>query len=154
MEHYGYTSEEFSSMTIKDIRPAEDIPALLNDIELTTNIYNQAGEWRHLKKNGEVIFVEIISHSEIFNGKIARHVLINDITFRKQAELSLRQSEEKFRLIAEMQKNLPVIAITAFAMSGDKKKILEAGCDDFLSKPVNKEVLLGKLRKYGINHGA
>ena len=46
--------------------------------------------------------------------------------------------------------HLPVIAITAFALSGDKKKALEAGCDDYISKPFDIELLLGKLKKYGL----
>ena len=101
IERYGYTKEEFSLMTLKDIRPPEDIPALLKDIEQTTNTYNLAGEWRHLRKNGELMFVEITSHAVTFNGRNARHVLINDITKRRQAEESLRRSEESFRSIFE-----------------------------------------------------
>lgn len=86
VNHYGYSREEFLSMTLKDIRPVEDIPALLEDIENTRSEFNTAGEWRHLKKNGEIIDVEIISHSLSFNDRKARHILINDITERKRAE--------------------------------------------------------------------
>jgi PAS domain S-box-containing protein len=62
-ERYGYTREEFSLMTLKDILPAEDIPALLKDIELTSQTYNPVGEWKHLKKNGELMIVEITSNT-------------------------------------------------------------------------------------------
>ena len=86
MGSYGYTREEFLLMTLKDIRPNEDISALLKYIELTVQSFNRAGEWRHLKKNGELMFVEITSHIVTFNGRDARHVLINDITKRKIAE--------------------------------------------------------------------
>ncbi len=48
-------------------------------------------------------------------------------------------------------KDLPIIALTAFAMSGDKKRALEAGCNDYLSKPVTREVLFDKLKKYGVS---
>jgi PAS domain S-box-containing protein len=87
MKHYGYSKEEFLSMTLKDIRPEEDIPALLEDIKNTHLNLNSAGEWRHLKKNGELINVEITSHSVIFNDRKARHILVNDITERKRAQL-------------------------------------------------------------------
>ncbi len=99
IQHYGYTREEFLSMTLKDIRPQEDIPALLKDVELTRKTLNPAGEWRHLKKNGEIINIEITSHSITFNGRPARHVLVKDITERKRTEEALRVSEDKFRYL-------------------------------------------------------
>lgn len=54
------------------------------------------------------------------------------------------------REIKLFRKSLLIIAITAFALSGDEKRAIEAGCDDYIAKPVVKEVLLGKLRRYGI----
>ena len=102
VHHYGYTREEFLSMTLKDIRPKEDIDDLLKDIELTRNSYNPAGKWRHLKKNGEIINVEIVSHSITFNGLKARHVMVNDITERKRAEDALHLSEESLKLTLEV----------------------------------------------------
>ncbi len=88
--HYGYSREEFLSMTLKEIRPQEDLTALLADLDQTEKKLNSAGEWRHLKKNGEIIQVEIISHAIIYNGHEARHVLVNDITERKRIEEEIR----------------------------------------------------------------
>jgi PAS domain S-box-containing protein len=97
IHHYGYTREEFLSMTLKDIRPQEDIEALLKDVRQTEPNYNFAGEWRHLKKNGEIINVGIISYPITFNNRKARHVMVTDITARKEAEKKIKGSEEKFR---------------------------------------------------------
>ncbi len=44
-------------------------------------------------------------------------------------------------------KDIPVIALTAHAMAGDRDKALEAGCDDYDSKPVELERLLGKIER-------
>jgi PAS domain-containing protein len=47
VHHYGYSKEEFRGMTLKDIRPEEDVERLKKDVEATNKIYNSAGEWRH-----------------------------------------------------------------------------------------------------------
>jgi PAS domain S-box-containing protein len=67
--HYGYSREEFLSMTIKDIRPKEDIPALLKQVSQIQGGIEAASFWRHVKKTGDVIDVEITSHVLMFAGK-------------------------------------------------------------------------------------
>jgi len=57
---------------------------------------------------------------------------------------------EATRNIKSFAPLLPVIAITAYAMSGDKKKAFDAGCDDYLPKPIEIEILMEKLKKFGI----
>ena len=55
---------------------------------------------------------------------------------------------EATRLIREFRPNLPIIATTAYAQTGDKHRFLAAGCDDYLAKPIGKERLLALLQKY------
>jgi len=102
VNHYGYSREEFLHMTIKDIRPPEDVEALIADIEKAKQSYDIRGEWRHIKKNGEQILVEITSQPVNYNGRDARHILVNDITERKRAEEELKASEAKFRDLFEV----------------------------------------------------
>lgn len=93
IQHYGYSRDEFLNMTIKDIRPEEDIPRPLNNISRVTSGIDKAGEWRHLKKDGTIIDVEIVSHTLIFEGKRAELVMAIDITERKKAREIIKKSE-------------------------------------------------------------
>ena len=45
-------------------------------------------------------------------------------------------------------KNIPVVAVTAFAMRGDEQKILAAGCDAYLSKPISVTTFLETIRRF------
>ena len=59
---YGYTEEEFLSMTIADIRPVECVPELIDDVAKRYRGLQKGGVWKHRKKTGEIIHVEIVCH--------------------------------------------------------------------------------------------
>lgn len=52
---------------------------------------------------------------------------------------------EATEIIKKSHPNIPIIAQTAYAMSGDRERILAAGCDDYVSKPIEKDYLLLKI---------
>jgi PAS domain S-box-containing protein len=90
---YGYSEEEFLNMTLKDIRPVEDIPLLMEDIRVSHDHYQKSQSWRHQLKDGSIIEVEINSHNVIDEeGRKLRLVLANDITERAQAAKALEQA--------------------------------------------------------------
>jgi len=55
---------------------------------------------------------------------------------------------EATRIIKSIKKSIPVIALTAYAMAGDKAKCLEAGCDSYMSKPLKRQELLSLIASY------
>jgi two-component system cell cycle response regulator DivK len=55
---------------------------------------------------------------------------------------------EATKEIKKIHPEIPIIAQTAFAMKGDEEKFMEAGCDDYISKPLKAEKLLNKLNHY------
>lgn len=99
VRNYGYSHQEFLSLTIKDIRPPEDVPALLESAANAPPDTEASGVWQHRKKDGTLIDVEITSHPLVYAGRDARLVVATDITKRRKAENALRESEERFRLL-------------------------------------------------------
>ena len=100
--HYGYSPEEFLSMTILDIGPPDEIPVVLNAVralspeDATTQVFR-----RHRRRDGTLIDVEDISREVVLGGRRARLVLATDITNRKRQEEALQESEERYRTVTE-----------------------------------------------------
>jgi PAS domain S-box-containing protein len=96
IRQYGFSRHDFADMTLLDIRPDADIPRLLKHMAQTKPGLQNAEVWRHRRKDGSIIHVEVTAHSLNFQGRDAELVLAHDITDRKKAEERLRQSEERF----------------------------------------------------------
>jgi PAS domain S-box-containing protein len=103
IKHYGYSREEFLSMTIKDIRPPEEVPALLRAVAHDPGQVSPRGVWKHRKKDGTNADVEISSHDLVFAERAARLVLAVDVTQRHHAEQALRESEDRLRQSQKME---------------------------------------------------
>jgi PAS domain S-box-containing protein len=109
--HYQYPRNEFLALKLTDIRPAEDVPVLLANVASASDGELDSGPWRHKKKSGEIIDVEIKSYPLTFAGRKARLVVALDITERKRAEEALRQSEERFRLTVTNVKDYAILTL-------------------------------------------
>src|SRR5258705_3636599 len=103
---YGYSREEFLGMTIKDLRPAPDVPALPDPIAGPSSGLEQPGTWRHRKRDGTIIYVEIDTHAIQSTEGPCEIVLANDVTERKQNEQQLRQA------LADLQEKNAELAAT------------------------------------------
>lgn len=101
VKHYGYSRQEFLSMNARDIRPDEEVTALVSRIATNAGSQDEAGVWKHRKKDGTVIDVQVNWHKVDFSGRPAYLVLANDITEQKQAEVAVRESAERYRELFE-----------------------------------------------------
>ena len=104
-EHYGYSYEEFMEMTILDIRPYVDRAEIVAISKTLHNVPQRTSTWNHVKKNGEIITVEITTYNFQYNEKNARLVLINDITEKVKA---LKELEESQHLLSSITDTVPV----------------------------------------------
>ena len=101
--HYGYSRNEFLRMTVQDIRPRDDAPSLKEELARVDSATETIGIWRHLKRDGTVIDVEVRGNEIDFDGHRARLILANDVTERLRAERRLRTQYAVNRVLNEAQ---------------------------------------------------
>jgi PAS domain S-box-containing protein len=94
LQHYGYTREEFLSMKSTDIRPPEDVSRYMDNVEALRDKSGSAGVWKHRKRDGSLIDVEITTQALRFEERAAKLVIAKDITERKQAEDAMIRAKE------------------------------------------------------------
>jgi two-component system, cell cycle sensor histidine kinase and response regulator CckA len=102
VRHYGYTREEFLSMTIMDILPAEDALGLHHGLEGTGTQRGDVALTQHQRKDGTIIDMELVSHEMELDGRRARLVLATDISERTRTRVALHQTEEQLRQAQRM----------------------------------------------------
>ena len=100
LQFYDYSRTEFLNLSLADIRPSEDA-ILLKDIigQLKDHSKGMRHLGRHLKRNGEIPFVEITGSQITFDGKKSRLVTVYDVTEKIKAEQQLKTSEKHYRLL-------------------------------------------------------
>jgi len=101
IRHYGYSRQEFLAMTATDIRPAEDVPAFIARATTVPAGVTPVGTWRHCKKDGSIISVDVTVSDITFQGRAARLAVIMDVTERIQNAAALREAEAKYRALVE-----------------------------------------------------
>ena len=103
LDEYGYSKEETLNMSVLDLRLAED-HAKLKDFAMRMLYSNESivrGIWRHVRKNGEIMQMDIRSHKIVYQGKQAILSIAENVTQKLLVEAQLQKSFEDIRLLNE-----------------------------------------------------
>ena len=101
VQQYGYSQKEFFEMTLEEIRPAEDIAIFRGVVRPPESEIHHSPGWRHRRRDGSLIWVDIVTHNVEFEGRTARLVLAMDVTARTAAETALSESNALLRAVVD-----------------------------------------------------
>ncbi len=154
---------EKRSTNIEDL--ADTISAMINRYETPPPV----DEVIHKHDVIKILLAEDYKHSQIIVTRLLKKNNFENVVVVENGEDAVRMAqEEKFSLILmDMQmpimngfeatekirelpdyKNVPIIALTAFAMKGDREKCLEAGATDYIPKPIDSKEFIEKVKYY------
>jgi two-component system, cell cycle response regulator DivK len=113
---------------------------LVEDNEMNRDMLSR----RLIRRGYEVVIAVDGQQGMDLAGSIAPDLILMDMS------LPIIDGWEATRRIkaSEATKNIPVIALTAHAMSGDREEAMAAGCDDYDTKPIDLARLLPKIEKF------
>jgi len=120
LKTYGYTKEEFSYLTLQDIRPKEtwsSIKPLVNQIEMQTELIF---ETTHIKKNGKIFPVEVSTRIINIEGQNFYQSVVRDITERKNYEINLQRMNRIYSVLSNINQLI--------VRTSDRKKIYDEVC--------------------------
>jgi two-component system, sporulation sensor kinase E len=115
---YGYTNHELLKMSIKDLRHPDDRGQVWDNYQLFLKTSSDRGIYRHVKKNGAEMDVQVIAHDILFEGRQVRLGLFNDLTEKIKAEQLHEKTEANLQTILNTTD-------TAYALLDRDLKVLE-----------------------------
>jgi PAS domain S-box-containing protein len=138
---YGYSREEFLAMTLVDIRPPDDTASFLEAASERHDGYSTAGVWRHRRKDGSILFVEIMAFEFRQDGHPLELVLAIDVTERHRVEEALRESQASLQALVD---NAP-FGISQSLVNEDRFRSLNPAMRDLLGGYSLEEALQLKI---------
>lgn len=94
LDHYGYSGREFAELNLSALTHPDESANVYRAFIRDPQAFD-AGEWRHLRKSGEVITVELTAHTIAFADRPAKIVLANDVTERNRAQQALTEANKQ-----------------------------------------------------------
>ncbi|MEI8074647.1 MAG: PAS domain S-box protein [Bacteroidota bacterium] len=127
--NYGYIKEEFLNKTVFDICPETQRSDMINIDRSKLDYQLPTKNWIHLKKGGEVVYVEVTSLEILYEGKRARLVISIDITEKRNSKFALKQSHLRLKRLTE---KVPIALLQVDYFSETKNQIT------FISKGISE----------------
>lgn len=151
IELYGYTEAEFLSMTIRDIRPPEEIAPLEDAIYKGTL---KKIDWRHKRKDGTIFYVQILATNIDYHGRNACAIQVIDISQRIEAEQHntllynevLRQKDQLEMINASLTDVIWVVEMGTY-----KRLYINAACEKMYGY-TQEQVMSGEAHFFDLIH--
>ncbi|HVO56433.1 MAG TPA: PAS domain S-box protein [Dongiaceae bacterium] len=141
MKHYGYSREEFLRAKISDIQPpGEDQPPMMSPPRLNggNGKVHEFGLWRHRRKSGEIVEVQVRSFPLSFDGHDARVLAAMDVTEQKRSQDLLKENEARMRQILASIRDYAILSLDANGI------VLSAGGGIEQIKGYKEEEIVGR----------
>jgi two-component system cell cycle sensor histidine kinase/response regulator CckA len=121
---YGYEHMDFLQKKATDLHPLDEVAMLLAAFHGITSEAQHIGQWRHRRKNGSIVDVEMFLHKIEYSGHAAVLVVAQDITKRKRAEeewqkfFTLVENSRDFIAVADLEDNVQYVNPAGRALLG------------------------------------
>lgn len=129
VHQYGYSRDQLLRMKTTDIRSAEETERLHRHLQQTQPAKGNAGQWKHLSKDGRIIDVEVHFHSLDYDGHQAQLAIAQDVTERNRLEVELRHAQ-KLEAVGSLAAGIAHEINTPVQFVGDNTRFLQNAFTD------------------------
>jgi len=138
---YGYSKEELLTMHATDFRLPEDMDEQMEDWYREVSTLEDQRIIRHLKKDGTLMFIQIIAYDIMFEGRSIRLSFTNDITEKVKAEETLKKSEANLKTIMNTTDTAYVLLDKKLDVMTSNQMAVKYANSQFRNTPVKGDVL-------------
>jgi PAS domain S-box-containing protein len=150
---YGYSKDEFSSLTIANLRPESEIPKLKKEVSKHVDTFSDAGIWKHQKKNGDILYVRVLSHPISYRNNKYKLVTVHDVTnkiqYKHELQLLLEHSLDGIMLTGPDGEIFKANQAACDILGMSEQQIIELGREGIVHKDGKLQEALEKRSRTG-----
>ncbi|MGK7369708.1 MAG: PAS domain S-box protein [Candidatus Halalkalibacterium sp. M3_1C_030] len=150
---YGYSEDELLSMTIMGLRPQSEHAKLKQHLSNPTKKFNNAGIWKHHKKNGDIIYVRVLSTPITHEEKTYKLITVQDVTneihYQQEQDLLFENSLDGIMLTSPDGSIYRANEAACDILGMTEEEIIQLGREGLVEKDEKLEKALKKREKLG-----